>query len=215
MPARRPASLTVFAILSMVFGGLWLFCGVCSGVLQVASSSMNFQQSGGGKQVQFDQKEYERHLEEKVPGYKIMQWGSVLLMFFRGFVMIGLGIGFLKMQTWARFGAMAYGLFDIVVPVVLLIFNVVFVLPAVEEYFQLHPMPFAPPPWSYIASAAIGALLVMLYAAILLVWALLPSTGRAFAAGAAGAAGDVGRPEGPDYYDEDYRRERRDLPPES
>ena len=34
---------------------------------------MNFQQTGGAKQVTFDQKEYEKHLEEKVPAYKIVQ----------------------------------------------------------------------------------------------------------------------------------------------
>jgi len=54
-------------------------------------------------------------------------------------------------------------------------------------------------------------LLSVTYAVILLVWASLPATGRAFSRG---ALDEVGRPEGPDYYDEDYRRERRDLPPE-
>jgi len=212
MPARRPTSITVFAILNIVFGSLGLACGLC-GVVGQAASGMMTTQSTGAKGQQFDTEAFKKHMEREVPGYTIVEWGRLLLGIFLSLLLLGSGIGLLKMQLWARLACMGYGVIQILVQLGVLVYNIALVLPAIDTYFRNNPLPggITMPSWSFVAGAVVGALLSVTYAVILLIWAALPATGRAFSQGAL----DEGRqPEqGQDYYDEDYRRERRDLPP--
>jgi hypothetical protein len=203
MPAKRPAGITALALVNIIFGSLGLLC-VCCGAVGQVGGGFNMQQSSGGQTQQFDQAALEKHMNDKVPGYKVVQWGGLGLSLLMSVVLLASGVGLWQMQAWGRFAAIGYGVVQVLVQLGMLVYNIAFVAPAAEEFFATTPLKL--PGWMFALTSLLSAAISILLAMVILVWAALPATGRALSgAGAAGPASE-------DYFDEGYHRERSDLP---
>jgi hypothetical protein len=216
MERKRPGSFTVFAVLCMVFGGLGLLCDAIGLAGQAATQALTNMQPKG-KPGQIDQAQLQKELQEKLPAYQAYQWGNLTLSFVMHVLLLVTGIGLWKMQAWSRFACIAYGLLTILIQLGVLLYTLVFVTPVMDDIlnrmFKEQNTPITVPGWALNLGAIAGALLGMTFAVILLIFALRPAMGQQLAM-AGQPEGDQGRQDSPDYYDEDYQRQRHEPPPE-
>ena len=215
MPVKRPASFTVFAVLCIVIASLGLLCDV------VGLAGQAFSEAIAGMQPknqpgQINQAEMQRELKDRVPGYMAYQWGNLGLSFLLHLLLLATGIGLLRMQPWSRQGCIAYGLITILMQVGVMVYTIAFLTPVlddiIERQFRAQNTPITVPGWALNLGVIAGALFGMIFAVIVLIFALRPSMGRQLAA-AGQPDSDLGAPEQQDYYDEDYQRQRHEPPP--
>lgn len=132
---NRPTSVTVIAILQLVFGGLCGILTICGGAMQATgfSDKMNQQNQGLGNNEQLQvQKDLQKKMEDAQPS-KILSLGGPMVI---TLMMILSGIGLLSMQTWARTLALLYG----GVHIAFILFNTAFyflvTMPAITKAFE-------------------------------------------------------------------------------
>jgi hypothetical protein len=131
-PPVRPTSVTVFAVLQIIFGAL----GVCGGIAGLAAKPMLESIAKNQPKGVANPLEMEEEIEKRLPGYKTVQ-------------MTQLGIG-LPLAVMAIVGAammlkgnatghkmtVIYGVVTLLVGVFGLVYSFGFVMPAMNEYFD-------------------------------------------------------------------------------
>jgi hypothetical protein len=215
MPAKRPASFTVFGILCIVFGSLGLLCnviGLAGQAVQTATAKTTPVKTGNPNNV--DTAALEAYMRDKVPGYQAVALGSAALSLLMSGVLLASGIGLMKMQRWSRATCILYAGVTILEQLGAMVYQIAFVTPVIEEYLQQLNPPPPLPAWFFIAIFMIVALIGMTFAVILLIFAIRPAMGRQLAGADAVEDSALGRQEPQDFYDEDYQRQRHEPPPE-
>jgi len=133
---NRPTSVLVIAILQFVFGGLGVVTDLCGGLQQVGGSPGMFPGGGRGGQAQMQQdmtRQLEAALEKRLPGYKAFAIGILLLDLTLCGLMIGGGVGLVKMQPWGRTLTIVYALFSLVMKIVNVAFAALVTAPVTKE----------------------------------------------------------------------------------
>ncbi len=189
---RKPTNaILVIAILHLVGGGLGLLGSLCG-----LGSLLMMDSLGSLPQPTFPTRpgqpapppmppgpnELMKTLNEQVPGYRAFTFGTVGLGFLLDIMLLTAGIGLLKVQPWARRLSLVYAAISIVYHLGSLIYQLVWVMPAMQAVYAKTPMP---PGFSSLmtVSSGIGAfagLIFIIYPIAVLVVMLMPSTAAAF-----------------------------------
>jgi cytochrome bd-type quinol oxidase subunit 2 len=230
---KKPVTLLVFGILNLVFGILGLLMSLCCGLGIAAFLGMMVSISQQAPAQ--DQKELEdlwQVFTDNVPGLVPFFLCTFVVSFFLAVMQIVSGIGLIRIRSWGRWLCAMWAPLHVLTVMVSLIFQVVVFAPglqkATEEFQrwaerkqqqdrQKGVNRGAPAPQFQtiggtgnpivdnavtIATSGFSAV----YAAVAFVFMILPQTGRAIAR----YYGREDRLEdGHDYYDDDYRRQRR------
>jgi hypothetical protein len=107
LPPRRPTSVTVLAVLHLVFGGFGLLFGLCSGVM-LAVGPVNFVPApppGAATKTPFPTDlaaRQQRFLEQKIPYYKAITAGQIVVWLIFSGILIVAGIGLFGLRPWSR-----------------------------------------------------------------------------------------------------------------
>jgi hypothetical protein len=213
MSAKRPASFTVFGVLCIVFASLGLLCNVgglaITKVVEAAQSEADRAKA----------KAMEKELFERVPGYQTQAWAKLTVDVVMELLLLATGIGLLKMLSWSRPACIAYGLLTVLMQLANMVYIIAFVSPVLEDLVnkqlreQNPQVQVTVPGWALNLGVILASLLGMVFATILLIFALRPAMGQQLAM-AGQPEGDLGRQDAPDYYDEDYQRQHHEPPPE-
>lgn len=107
----RPTSVTVFGVLCIVFGGLALLCLPFSVFVTLRMPNPMYE----------------------IPGFKPWMVFSSFLGLGAAIWQLTTGVGLLRLRTWARKSAVAYGWFAIVFGIIGIVVNLVIVLPGMRE----------------------------------------------------------------------------------
>jgi hypothetical protein len=200
---RRSAGVTTMAILNLVFGGLFLICGVVN-ITQQSNMTVN------GRDISQDVTDY---LDTEVPGYSFMRVGGpVLTMIFAvGFVISGVGL--LQVQSWGRVLAIVIAGISILNQLFQAFYTLALVNPAIKRYFATGTG------INLIGGMATGfttmaivvtSVFIVAYDVILLVMMLQSTTSRVFSGEYRGEeVRDDRRRSRYDDDDDDYDRPRR------
>jgi hypothetical protein len=148
--------------------------------------------------------------EKKAPGVHVFRIGTIVFDWTLTFMKIGSGIGLLKMQSWARWLAIAYAVLSLLLKVVVVIFSFAFLNPVAQEAFEQLPaanrQPIQPIMDFASAFAHVVPFIMMIYPFAILVVMLLPSVARAFRPRDLDGDFDE-RAENEDYRDDDRRED--------
>jgi hypothetical protein len=215
MTQKRPASFTVFGILSIVFGGLTLLCFGCALAMEPMMRNIQAQQ---GQQVGLDKASLEKLLDERVPGYAVVRWVGLGFNAFLPALLVVVGIMLLRVSPAAKSLCIVWSVIAILYLLFSQAYNIAYVngpsAEILEEHFKKQNLPMGDMfnPTFFAVAGIIGAVFMMIYPICLLVFALLPSTSKALA-----GAGDAGFGAGTaeDYYDPEFERRRREPPAET
>jgi hypothetical protein len=201
MRRRRPGSITTFAILNIIFGGLFLICGVAG----FADSKI---ESNG---VDYSQ-QMKDALESDIPGYVAWKVGENVLQILLAVGFVACGIGMLNMQGWGRMMAIICAAGSILVQLFHLFFQLAMVNPALDRFVAAYRINFGglfsgfATVWTVMTTA-----FVVIYNGILLI--VMLQSGRVFAADYRGEPEDDRPPPRRERYedddDEDDRPRRR------
>jgi hypothetical protein len=207
MAKQRPTRITVFAILNIVFGALWLFCITCGIVAAPAMQQLQAQQQG--QQPGLNQQDFEKRVEAQLPAYNVIKWAGLGLSLVLGVILIVAGIGLLNMASWGRGLSIVWAVIAILYLLISLVYNIIYVNPVMAETMKEQQVQL--PAAFFIGMEAASTLLMILYPIVLLIVMLLPATGTALAgSGPRDLPGDAAD----DYYDPEFERRRRELPPQ-
>ena len=151
MNKRHPA-ITTIAILHFIFGGLLSCCGACgvgatagqNALLDFQKNMIKAQGQGGQQQKAFQdqakqvemQEEMMRLTEQKIPHGNTVQiaMSSVSLLF--GVILVVAGFGLLKVRPWARIVSILYGIVDLLLGILHLVWTLAVHLPGQGEVMQ-------------------------------------------------------------------------------
>jgi hypothetical protein len=197
MSRQRPGSVTAAAVLAIIYGGLFTICNLC-GVFGLAAQGAGNLFGGGDPQQAQLQKQVEEAMAKDVPVYKPVQIAGLVVGLLSALAFLAAGIGLLGMQSWARLLALAAALFTVFYDIAQSIYQLVFVMPAMNRVFtEVLPnaLPKGPAPMpaefmqimkaSLIAGIVIGVLIqiaVIVYL-LIIVFLLMRSNVRAAFAG--------------------------------
>jgi hypothetical protein len=202
MRRRRPGSVTTFGILNIVFGALFLLCGLAS--LSETRAEVN------GKDVSDELKAY---LVSEVPGYNVWRFGSVGIGVLLGVGFVVSGIGLLQIQSWGRVLGLVCAGVSMGFELFQSIYQIALVNPATSKFLAGAPLIGGFVSGIMTGVVIIVALIVIAYCVVLLVGLLQPGTARVFRADYVEEPYEEDRPRRRtlDEYDEedDYRRQRR------
>jgi hypothetical protein len=202
MRRRRPGSVTTFGILNIVFGVLFLLCGVA----RVADERVE----ANGKDLSDPLKAY---LNSEVPAYTVCRFGSFGVRELLGVGFAVSGIGLLQLQAWGRTLALVCAGVSMGFELFVSIYEIALVNPAKGRFLAGASIvgDFLSGIWSAIA--IVVTVVVIAYGVVLLVGLLQPTTARVFRADYVEEPYEEDRPRRRtlDEYDEedDYRRQRR------
>ena len=190
MRKNLPTAVLVIAILHFIGGGLGLLGSVCGLAVQGASGGKMFSGFGGQQAGQADlQAKLEKNLNEKVPAYKAVQIGSLVINLVLSILMIAGGIGLLQLMAWGRTVSIVYALLSILNHIFTVIYAFAFSVPAARAIFQdlIGQDPQAQPFVSIVEVAMTGGVIVgalfVIYPIIVLIVMFRPAVVRAFGAG--------------------------------
>ncbi|HZT82515.1 MAG TPA: hypothetical protein VFA26_19965 [Gemmataceae bacterium] len=189
MERYRPGGITAIAILHLIGGSILLLSSVCGGAMQLAGGQQAFTPAttAQSKQQKELQERMEKVLNEKLPGYKAIQYGQMGLSFVISVMLLTAGIGLLKMQPWARTLSIVYAIISILNHVFSIVYGFAFSIPATRELLreeaQRNPQVAQ---FSSIMEAALPLGIVVsaifvLYPIVVLIVMMLPGTKAAFA----------------------------------
>src|SRR5579864_4260611 len=91
MRRHRPGSVTTFAILNLVFGGLLLTCGL----LSIPEQKMTVNNQDISQQLN-------DFMAGEIPGYAVWRFGSLAIDLILGVGFIVSGVGLLQFRGWGR-----------------------------------------------------------------------------------------------------------------
>jgi hypothetical protein len=213
MAGRRATVLTVMGILNIVFGSLFMLCNLCAavGLMFLFSSSSLFALPGfnvGPDMLEF--------MKQEVPAYVPVTVSHVVLSLILDIVLLVSGIGLLNVQRWGRALALIYCVVSIPMQLGITVFTVAVVNPAMQrwqlDFFgrmgaQLPPGAMGGNSVTNNLMSLVVGILWVVYAVVLLIMMVVPSTRAAFAGGPPSREPFPDRPY--DADDEDRHRTRR------
>jgi len=140
MQRIRPTSVTVIAILQLVFGGIWLLCGLVTLGMQASGMQQTFMNMGSmnpgnnpqlakQKELQDDVKKFSLELNSQPMQY--FQNGQTLTL---SLLMIFSGIGLLNMRKWGRTLAFVYATLSILSHIAMIVYMVMVTIPATQQF---------------------------------------------------------------------------------
>ena len=184
MTPQRPASVTVIAILQLVFGSLNLLCGLAG----LATQGGRFNPAGGaGKEQEAFQKELEDAMAREMPNQKPVQVAETASSLVLSVLMLASGIGMLNLRPWGRLLGLVYAVLGMASTLAGLAYAVGVVMPALDraaasvkvpkEQEQVFSLVMKVTPLLMIGLSV----LALVYQVIVLVVLTRPSVKRAFA----------------------------------
>jgi hypothetical protein len=194
LPPRRPTSVTVIAVIHLIFGGFGLLTGVCGGIVQaVGPANFMFQPPPpppGAKVPPFPTDftpRMQRYLQSECPVYDTYLMTQIALGLVLSVMLVVAGIGLFGMRPWARRLSLAYAVGSIVLQLAALAYTLTFVMPALNTFYEQigkeYPS-FAPVlMFSRVGMwfGAGGALIGLVYPVLVLVLMRRPGVVAAFA----------------------------------
>jgi uncharacterized protein YneF (UPF0154 family) len=189
---NRTTPVLVIAICHFVFGGLGLFCNVCSGVGRLAGDANPLRQLADQNMRDKAERQQanERIKAVKLPGYRFYTSFNVVMSWVLSAAMVAAGFGLLNVKPWGHWLSTGYGIASILCGLVVLFYGIFYLNPLEMELLRNNPPPAglnqqqtkeileAVGP---LASA--GPCCLMIYPIAVLVVMFLPSTLAAFSGG--------------------------------
>lgn len=176
---QRPTTVTVFGILNIVFAALGIFGIIGSAVVLLA--------------VNGDTKNPVVQLIHDSPTYAAYLKVSVVLGLLVSLVLLGAGIGLLRLKPWARGLSIAYGIFGIISVPVNTVLSYFFMTRPLLEQMQQQQHHNAAATGAAVGGAVggmIGGCFGLIYPVLLLVFMLRKDVAAAFKAEKGEAASD-------------------------
>jgi hypothetical protein len=126
---RRSGSLTTFAVMNFVIGGLLLCCAVCSGIdTTVTINNQDLTQ------------QLKEFMNQEIPGYSVYKIGGAVLGFFLAVGLIVGSVGLLKVQSWGKLLTLTSAGVLVLHHVFMAILQLFFVNPAWDRFFSRFPV---------------------------------------------------------------------------
>jgi hypothetical protein len=192
MQPRRPALVTWVAVFHLIFGGLFLLCGVGVGVTQLTGVGKQGGPPPAGeppaqKEWREYREQYRQRLEEADPWVKTLDpvHASISLLLLPLLLVVA-GVGLLMMRKWGWWASVAFGVLCLLVQIYYILFTLLYVFPTggrvVEELLPDYPTLAGAAPLLRLMPAlnAVLSALIMLYPAVVLLIMMLPSVRAAF-----------------------------------
>jgi hypothetical protein len=175
MPSHRPGFLTTFGVLNIVFGSLFLLCGLFSLVQPVSKAEIN------GVDVTQQLKAF---MNREAPNWEVYTTVGTVVGLIVSLGMLISGIGLLNVATWGRILALVCASVQILQQIVMALYQILAVNPAITRFFReaglggpLNPGFFT----SFLGTVVvIMALLVVSYDILLIIFMLTSGASRAF-----------------------------------
>lgn len=199
MPTKRPGAVTAAAVLAIIYGSLFTLCGLCGAFGQVAQGAMGPNMFGGNDPQQEQvMKQIQAEMERGIPAYQAFQVGSTIFGLLESVMLLVGGIGLLSMQPWSRTVVLVFGIIAIITTTLQALYQIAFVMPAINNAFQAIVVAAAPPgaagpPPAQVAQAlqvmmtviavvsAVVYVVVIIYIGIILILLTRPHVRAAFA----------------------------------
>jgi hypothetical protein len=171
MPARRPPGVTPLALLNIIFGGLYLLCGLCSGTEPTVTVNN-----------QDRTQELKDFMVAEVPGYTALRITGLVTSTILAAGLVVSGAGMLRLAPWSRTLALVCAALAILQQIGLALFYQLVVTPARARFLNQGP---AGGLGGFLASfvgwlVVLGAIVAVTYNVVLLVLLLSPKMARAF-----------------------------------
>jgi hypothetical protein len=194
MARKRPTAVLVMAILNFVIGGGGFLCSLCNGI-GVAFLALLVNQPGMANDPDIRElREVFSSMMQHVPLFMPFAISSTVAGLLMNILLIVAGIGLLKMGRWGRTLCIVYGVVQILIEIGELVFRIVYLNPAIEQWNRNFaaphgPMraqannPFLSNPAANSAIEVVGTIFGMAYAIALLIIMFLPHVSAAFSRG--------------------------------
>src|SRR5262249_10340736 len=129
--SKRPTAILVIAIFHFLFGGLGLFCGVCSGVMSASGAGKEFAKRFDPDVERQAEKAQanERIKEARVPGYRFEKSFEVAMDWVLSLALVAAGFGLLYMKPWGHWLSTGYATARILMSIVLFFYNLEYLAP--------------------------------------------------------------------------------------
>jgi hypothetical protein len=163
---QRPAAVTVFGILNIVFGSL----GLCALLFSMAMSATWGSWDAPGRRVPL--------FED--PTWQAYSAITTVVGFGLCITLLAAGIGLLSMQRWARVASIGYAIVNLVMNAVGLLFTFAYVLPRIAEGVPERAAGAVTA--SVVIGGVVGSLIGTAYPILLLVFMTRAKIVRAFEA---------------------------------
>ena len=164
---QRPASVTVFGVLNIVFGALGfvaiIFSAIMLMVLPAGSTANNVLE-----------------IMRNSPGYAMWMKMAIPLGILAAGVSIAAGIGLLKLKGWGRTLSIGYGIYSIVAGIVGVMLNFVFIVHPLMQQASQKSGPEAAAMIGGMIGGTIGGCFGMIYPVLLLIFMFRPKVVAAF-----------------------------------
>jgi hypothetical protein len=182
MAETRTASVTVFAILNIVFGLLWLTCAGGEAVLESVVNDFRLKQ---GENPAVEKWQLRKRLERQFPLNPIYEVVAIGLGIGLAAVLVLAGIGLWKMRDWGRSLSLAWAVLTMLYRIGQLVYNATVLGPVTLKITQDYEAANQAVPLSFsvrvVAVMTMVTAFLIIYPAILLIFMLLPNTAEAFA----------------------------------
>lgn len=129
MLQKRPASVTAAGVLAIIYGCLFIACGLC-GVGGLAMQGTQDAFGGGDPQQVQMQKQMQEAMERDAPGLKVIQIAGPIINLVESSSLLVAGIGLFGMRSWARILALVGAGTAITTTVLHTVYQIVLVIPA-------------------------------------------------------------------------------------
>jgi hypothetical protein len=194
---KKPAVITVFGILNIIFGAIALLIVVCGGVATFAIAQVNMPGPGNPPNPIKDMLEY---MDKHAPLYTPYLIGEIIIGLIMAIILVVSGIGLLKVRPWARWLSIGYAAVRLVLILVGLVLAIMIFNPVLADWqadYNKRTVPAGnPPPPSFSSgamndvAAAFGSILSAAYSIALLAVMFLPQVRAAFARAASPESDD-------------------------
>ena len=163
---QRPASVTVFGVLNIVFGALGFFAVIFTVItFMVPLSSTN------SPVVE---------IMRNSPGYAIWMKLAIPLGFLAAGVSIAAGVGLLKLKSWGRTLSIGYAIYSIVACLLGAVLNYIFIMQPLMERASQESGPEAAALIGGAIGGTFGSCFGMIYPVLLLIFMLRLNVVAAF-----------------------------------
>ena len=162
---QRPASVTVFGVLNIVFAAL--------GVMGIMASLAMFA-------VSSDSNNPVLNIVHENAAYATWLKVSIVLGFFSAVALLASGIGLLYLKPWARVLSIAYGVYAIVFGFLGIVMNFIFLVRPMLEQARGQHGPESAAALGGAIGGSIGGCLGLIYPVLLLIFMCMPKVAAAF-----------------------------------
>jgi hypothetical protein len=204
----KPASITVIAVLQLVFGGIGIFLDICGGVMALSGAQNWMMPTATGPNAA-NMKRMQEDIQktmDSVPASHAVQIGNFGADFAISIIMIMSGVGLLRLRPWGRLLSIVYAVASIALKIFGAVYAMAFTIPAINGYLNSHnaTAPEEQFAFSIMRMTAILPLIFqlvfMIYPIIVLIIMFRPAVAAAFRdAGMPNRHTDSPDRENPDY----------------